>query len=120
MEIGSIRDNGCAVLVVPAPTPHRLGSPKQQNRLPVGTIQVRIHEGTGEAEISPFKTRRKLLTCVECGKNMVTEPVAEQMFKRVDFDWDEFRTLARTCPECRSSDIERVNVVKSEACPPGG
>ena len=68
---------------------------------PVGTIQVRIHEDSGEAEISPFKTRRKLLTCVECGKNMVTEPVAEQMFKRVDFDWDEFRSLARICPDCR-------------------
>ena len=68
---------------------------------PVGTIQVRIHEDTGEVEISPFKTRRKLLICSECGKNMVAEPVAAQMFKRVDFDWDEFRALARICPDCR-------------------
>jgi bidirectional [NiFe] hydrogenase diaphorase subunit len=68
---------------------------------PVGTIQVRIHEDTGEAEISPFKTRRKLLVCEECGTRMVTEPVAQQMFSRVDFDWKEFRSLARICPECR-------------------
>jgi len=27
---------------------------------------------------------------------------------------------SRTCPECKSKDIERVNIVKSEACPPGG
>ena len=68
---------------------------------PVGTIQVRIHKDTGEAEISPFKTRRKLLACEECGKKMVSEPVAAQMFHRVDFDWDEFRALARLCPDCR-------------------
>ena len=68
---------------------------------PVGTIQVRIHEDSGEVEISPFKTRRKLLVCSECGTKMVTEPVAAAMLGRVDFNWDEFRALARICPECR-------------------
>ena len=34
---------------------------------PVGTIQVRIHADTAEAEISPFKSRSKLLVCEECG-----------------------------------------------------
>ena len=26
----------------------------------------------------------------------------------------------RTCPECGSSDIKRIDIIKSEACPPGG
>jgi bidirectional [NiFe] hydrogenase diaphorase subunit len=68
---------------------------------PVGTIQIRIHEESGEAEISPFKSRAKLLTCEGCGKNLVTQPVSEKVFERVGMDWDEFRRRARLCPECR-------------------
>jgi bidirectional [NiFe] hydrogenase diaphorase subunit len=68
---------------------------------PVGTIQVRIHEDTGEAEISPFKSRSKLLLCTECGVRMVSVPVAEQLSDRVTINWEEFRKLARMCPECR-------------------
>jgi predicted molibdopterin-dependent oxidoreductase YjgC len=68
---------------------------------PVGTIQVRIHADTAEAEISPFKSRSKLLTCEECGIRLVSVPVAQAMDKRVKFDWDEFRTLSRLCPVCR-------------------
>jgi DNA-directed RNA polymerase subunit RPC12/RpoP len=26
----------------------------------------------------------------------------------------------RVCPKCKSADIKRVDIVKSEACPPGG
>ena len=68
---------------------------------PVGTIQVRIHEDTGEVEISPFKSRAKLLVCEECGARMVTEPVALQMLDKVKINWEEFRKRARLCPECR-------------------
>ncbi len=68
---------------------------------PVGTIQIRIHEDTGEAEISPFKSRAKLLICEECGKQLVTEPVAFKVDGRVHIDWDEFKQRARLCPECR-------------------
>ena len=68
---------------------------------PVGTIQVRIHEDTGEAEISPFKSRAKLLMCEECGKRLVSEPVAEKTLRNVKMDWEEFRKRARLCPECR-------------------
>jgi ferredoxin len=68
---------------------------------PVGTIQVRIHMDTGEAEISPFKSRSKLLVCEECGVRMVSVPVAQAMNDRVKIDWEEFRALARLCPECR-------------------
>ena len=68
---------------------------------PVGTIQVRIHTDTGEAEISPFKSRSKLLVCEECGTRMVSVPLAQAMTDRVNIDWEEFRHLARLCPECR-------------------
>jgi NADH dehydrogenase/NADH:ubiquinone oxidoreductase subunit G len=71
---------------------------------PVGTIQVRIHEDTSEAEISPFKSRAKLLVCEECGARMVTEPVGEQtlgMLNRIKINWQDFRERARLCPECR-------------------
>jgi len=68
---------------------------------PVGTIQVRIHEDTGEIEISPFKTRAKLLTCEACGRRLVSVPVAEEALKKAAVDWDEFRRRARLCPTCR-------------------
>lgn len=68
---------------------------------PVGTITVRIHEDEGEVEISPFKTRGKLLVCEECGRRLVSEPVAAEALRATDFNWDEFRARARLCPECR-------------------
>ncbi|MFO7899649.1 MAG: 2Fe-2S iron-sulfur cluster-binding protein [Planctomycetota bacterium] len=68
---------------------------------PVGTIQIRIHEDSGEVEISPFKSRAKLLVCEECGERIVTAPVAETVFREADIHWDELRELARLCPECR-------------------
>ena len=68
---------------------------------PVGTIQVRIHTESGEAEISPFKSRVKLLMCEECGKRMVTVPVASQLVDKVHINWDEFKKRAKLCPDCR-------------------
>ncbi len=68
---------------------------------PVGTIKMRIHEDTGEVEISPFKARRKLLQCEGCGAALVTVPVAEEVLEKVDIDWEDFRKRARLCPACR-------------------
>ena len=68
---------------------------------PVGTIQVRIHADEGEIEISPFKSRSKLLTCEACGARVVSVPVAGQVLAGAKVDWDEFRRRARLCPECR-------------------
>lgn len=68
---------------------------------PVGTIKIRVHEDTGEVEISPFKSRAKLLVCEECGARMVTEPVAKNVLDKVNFNWEEFRKRARLCPVCR-------------------
>jgi len=75
---------------------------------PVGTIQVRIHTDTGEAEISPFKSRSKLLVCEECGVRMVSVPVAQAMSDRVKIDWEEFRALSRLCPECRRKEAVKA------------
>lgn len=68
---------------------------------PVGTIQVRIHEDSGEAEISPFKSRARLLVCEECGERLVTEPLAVRLRAKVKIDWEEMKSRARLCPECR-------------------
>ena len=68
---------------------------------PVGTIQVRIHEDEGEIEISPFKTRVKLLLCEQCGIRIVSVPVAEEVFSKAKIGWEKLRRLARLCPECR-------------------
>jgi bidirectional [NiFe] hydrogenase diaphorase subunit len=71
---------------------------------PVGTIQIRIHEDTGEIEISPFKARAKLLVCEACGEQMASAGVAEAMLGRTKIDWEELRRLARLCPKCRRKD----------------
>ncbi len=68
---------------------------------PVGTIQIRIHAEEGEAEISPFKSRAKLLSCSGCGKQMAAEPLGRKTMVDVHMDWDEFRERVRLCPECR-------------------
>ena len=68
---------------------------------PVGTIQMRIHTDTGEAEVSPFKTRVKLLYCEECGAQMVPELVSIDMLNRVKFDFKEYRERLKLCPQCR-------------------
>jgi formate hydrogenlyase subunit 6/NADH:ubiquinone oxidoreductase subunit I len=68
---------------------------------PVGTIQIRIHDDTGEAEISPFKSRVKLLYCEECGARMIPEAVSRDALKKIKIDWKEFRERLKLCPECR-------------------
>lgn len=68
---------------------------------PVGTIQVRIHEDTCEAEISPFKSRAKLRVCEGCGERMLPEPTIRQVLNNMDLDWEEFRARLKLCPHCR-------------------
>ena len=68
---------------------------------PVGTIQIRIHADDGELEISPFKTRVKLLRCEQCGAPVVPAPVAEEVLANAKVDWEQFRQRARLCPRCR-------------------
>ncbi len=81
---------------------------------PVGTIQIRVHEDTDEIEISPFKTRVKMMVCEECGARMVSQPVEKQMLEKVKIDWDEFRERARLCPECRRKRTVKALVLGTE------
>ena len=68
---------------------------------PVGTIEVVIHADAAEVEIAPFGNRSKLLLCEGCGVRTVAAPLARSALNKVRMDWDEFRSLARLCPECR-------------------
>ncbi|MCK4292265.1 MAG: (2Fe-2S)-binding protein [Planctomycetes bacterium] len=70
---------------------------------PVGTIKVRLHKEQQEVEISPFKSRVKLLVCQECGTPIVSSEVSEQVLRKSQIDWQEFRELLRLCPKCRRS-----------------
>ncbi|MFB3892349.1 MAG: 2Fe-2S iron-sulfur cluster-binding protein [Phycisphaerae bacterium] len=68
---------------------------------PVGTIQVRVHEDTQEVEISPFKTRARLLACSRCGAKLASAPASDEALKAFVGDWAKYRQLARLCPRCR-------------------
>jgi NADH dehydrogenase/NADH:ubiquinone oxidoreductase subunit G len=74
---------------------------------PVGTITLRTHKDTGEVEISPFKSRSKLLVCEGCGTRMVTEPVSKKMLSLMKIDWKEFKKRAKLCPKCRRLEYAR-------------
>jgi NADH dehydrogenase/NADH:ubiquinone oxidoreductase subunit G len=68
---------------------------------PVGTIKVRIHEDEKEVEISPFKSRAKLLVCKECGLPVVSIQVIEQVLDKVEKNLEELQEIVRLCPKCR-------------------
>jgi bidirectional [NiFe] hydrogenase diaphorase subunit len=70
---------------------------------PVGTIKVRLHKDQGEVEISPFKSRAKLLVCEECGAPVISELVAAELLHKVGVNCEEFRENLRLCPKCRRS-----------------
>jgi NADH dehydrogenase/NADH:ubiquinone oxidoreductase subunit G len=81
---------------------------------PVGTIRVRVHEESEEIEISPFKTRVKMLVCEESGAHMVSEPVGKKIDGNVKIDWEEFRQRARLCPDCRRKRVAAALVLGKE------
>jgi bidirectional [NiFe] hydrogenase diaphorase subunit len=77
---------------------------------PVGTIRIRLHEDEQEVEISPFKSRAKLLTCEQCGAFIVSTVVSELTVDRIQMqfgktktDLTEFRERIGLCPKCRRS-----------------
>jgi len=85
---------------------------------PVGTIQVRIHEKEGEIEISPFKTRARLLKCEACGETVVSVPLAEEALKNTKVDWKKFREILRLCPKCRqkraAAELSKVSTLAAQ------
>ena len=67
---------------------------------PVGTIVVREHED--EIEISPFKSRVKLLRCRECGRPLGSERVREVLATRGGPKLvDLIEESGRLCSRCR-------------------
>jgi len=68
---------------------------------PVGTIKVRVHKDEKEVEISPFKSRVKLLVCKQCGKPILSAQVCEEALSKGEIDWKKFREQLRLCPTCR-------------------
>ncbi|MGB2820888.1 MAG: 2Fe-2S iron-sulfur cluster-binding protein [Phycisphaerae bacterium] len=81
---------------------------------PVGTIQLRIHEDTDEIEVSPFKSRAKLLRCPQCGAHVVSVPVAQEALEKAKVDWEKFRRLSRLCPKCRRKSTVAALAAASE------
>ena len=68
---------------------------------PVGTIKVRIHDDQQEVEISPFKSRAKLLVCQECGTPIISAQLSEEALRKIAMNLEEFRERLRLCPKCR-------------------
>jgi NADH dehydrogenase/NADH:ubiquinone oxidoreductase subunit G len=70
---------------------------------PVGTIKMRIHKDDQEVEISPFKSRAKLLVCQECGAPIISAPVNERILGMMKGNIEEFLKHWNLCPKCRRS-----------------
>jgi len=86
---------------------------------PVGTIKVRIHQDQQEVEISPFKSRSKLLVCEKCGAPIISAQVSERVLGKVEtMSSEEFRQYIRLCPKCRklqtAARLEATMVYKKE------
>jgi NADH dehydrogenase/NADH:ubiquinone oxidoreductase subunit G len=70
---------------------------------PVGTIKVRLHKDQQEVEISPFKSRSKLVVCEQCGRQVVSADVLGQVLGKIKMDAEELRRRVHLCPKCRKS-----------------
>lgn len=86
---------------------------------PVGTIKVRIHQDQQEVEISPFKSRAKLLVCRQCGAPIVSMQVSERVLGQLEItNCEEFRERVHLCPKCRklqtAARLEATMVYKKE------
>jgi len=85
---------------------------------PVGTIKVRVHEDEQEVEISPFKSRAKLVICEECGAPITSMQVSEQALSKIKVNGEELRERMRLCPKCRRSQtagqLKTATVYKKE------
>ena len=66
---------------------------------PVGTIVVRIH--ADEVEISPFKTRVKLLRCTNCHQPLASELVKRSLAQRGGPTVVAMLAREQLCPRCK-------------------
>jgi NADH dehydrogenase/NADH:ubiquinone oxidoreductase subunit G len=72
---------------------------------PVGTIAIRIHPE--EVEISPFKTRRKLLKCTDCGRPLASELVKQALDQRGGPNVVQMLAQGQRCPSCKRAKTAR-------------
>ncbi|MGD0999838.1 MAG: 2Fe-2S iron-sulfur cluster-binding protein [Candidatus Brocadiia bacterium] len=68
---------------------------------PVGTIKLRWH--ADEVEISPFKSRIKLLKCSECGAVIGSAPMADRVRKKVGESLAAATLLCDSCKRKRAA-----------------
>jgi NADH dehydrogenase/NADH:ubiquinone oxidoreductase subunit G len=66
---------------------------------PVGTIVVRIHQD--EVEISPFKSRVKLVRCAQCHQPLASELVRQALNRRGGPVVKEILAGGELCPRCK-------------------
>ncbi len=66
---------------------------------PVGTIVVQVHKD--EIEISPFRTRVKLLRCAGCGRPVSSELAKRALAQRGGPTVAEMFTKEPLCPHCK-------------------
>ena len=76
---------------------------------PVGTIKVRLHKDEGDIEISPFKSRAKMISCEKCGMPMFSGQVSREAMNKVKTGRKAFTEYLRLCPKCRRAEtVERL------------
>jgi NADH dehydrogenase/NADH:ubiquinone oxidoreductase subunit G len=63
---------------------------------PVGTIKLRWH--ADEVEISPFKSRVRILKCAECGAVVGSVPTLDRVRKKIG---ETLAPAAALCPSCK-------------------
>ncbi len=79
---------------------------------PVGTITMRLHEGQRDVEVSPFKSRAKLIVCEKCGLPIYSAPVSRKAISTVKLERKAFTECLRLCPKCRrSATVDRLTSV---------
>ena len=64
---------------------------------------MRIHRDEQEVEISPFKSRAKLLVCEENGEPIVSEQVNKRVLGMMKGNIEEFLKHWHLYPKCRRS-----------------
>jgi predicted molibdopterin-dependent oxidoreductase YjgC len=71
---------------------------------PVGTIKLRWH--ADEVEISPFKSRIKILKCSECGAVIGSAPMLDRVRKKVG---EPLAAAALLCDSCKRKRTAATN-----------
>jgi NADH dehydrogenase/NADH:ubiquinone oxidoreductase subunit G len=72
---------------------------------PVGAIVVRLHQD--EVEISPFKTRRKLLRCTGCGRPVGSDLVKQALGQRGGPTVVEVLAREQLCTQCKRDKLAK-------------